>query len=48
MLPVQKKQQAGMLSQSDYLQGVVDYYSADAKETAVVNLESGGKHITGP
>lgn len=36
---LQKKQQAGMLSQSDYLQGVVDYYSAlDAKETAVVNL----------
>ena len=28
-----------MLSQSDYLQGVADYYSAlDAKETAVVNL----------
>lgn len=36
---LQKKQQAGMLSQSDYLQGVADYYSAlDAKETAVVNL----------
>lgn len=36
---LQKKQQAGMLNQSDYLQGVVDYYSAlDAKETAVVNL----------
>lgn len=36
---LQKKQQAGMLGQSDYLQGVADYYSAlDAKETAVVNL----------
>ena len=36
---LQKKQQAGMLSQSDYLQGVADYYSAlDAKETAVVQL----------
>ena len=36
---LQKKQQAGMLNQSDYLQGVADYYSAlDAKETAVVNL----------
>ena len=36
---LQKKQQAGMLSQSDYLQGVADYYSAlDARETAVVNL----------
>ena len=36
---LQKKQQAGMLSQNDYLQGVADYYSAlDAKETAVVNL----------
>ena len=36
---LQKKQQAGILSQSDYLQGVADYYSAlDAKETAVVNL----------
>ena len=36
---LQKKQQAGMLSQSDYMQGVADYYSAlDAKETAVVNL----------
>ena len=36
---LQKKQQAGMLSQSDYLQGVADYYSAlDANETAVVNL----------
>ena len=36
---LQKRQQAGMLSQSDYLQGVADYYSAlDAKETAVVNL----------
>lgn len=36
---LQKKQQAGMLSQSDYLQGVADYYSVlDAKETAVVNL----------
>ena len=36
---LQKKQQASMLSQSDYLQGVADYYSAlDAKETAVVNL----------
>ena len=36
---LQKKQQAGMMSQSDYLQGVADYYSAlDAKETAVVNL----------
>ena len=35
---LQKKQQAGMLGQSDYLQGVADYYSAlDAKETAVVN-----------
>ena len=36
---LQKKQQAGMLGQSDYLQGVADYYSAlDARETAVVNL----------
>lgn len=36
---LQKKQQAGMLSQNDYQQGVADYYSAlDAKETAVVNL----------
>ena len=36
---LQKKQQAGMLSQSDYLQGVADYYSAlDAKESAVVQL----------
>lgn len=36
---LQKKQQAGMLNQSDYLQGVADYYSAlDAKETGVVNL----------
>ena len=36
---LQKKQQAGMLSQSDYLQGVADYYSAlDARETAVVSL----------
>lgn len=36
---LQKKQQAGMLSQSDYLQGVADYYSVlDARETAVVNL----------
>lgn len=36
---LQKKQQAGMLSQSDYLQSVADYYSAlDAKETAVVQL----------
>ena len=36
---LQKKQQAGMLNQSDYLQGVADYYSAlDARETAVVNL----------
>ena len=36
---LQKKQQAGMLSQSDYLQCVADYYSAlDARETAVVNL----------
>ncbi|MEQ2562772.1 TolC family protein [Ventrimonas sp. CLA-AP-H27] len=36
---LQKKQQAGMLSQSDYLQGVADYYSAlEARETAVVNL----------
>ena len=36
---LQKKQQAGMLSQNDYQQGVVDYYSAlDAKETAVVQL----------
>ena len=36
---LQKKQQAGMLGQSDYLQGVADYYSAlDAKETAVVQL----------
>ena len=36
---LQKKQQAGMLSQSDYLQGVADYYSAlDVRETAVVNL----------
>ena len=36
---LQKKQEAGMLSQSDYLQGVADYYSAlDARETAVVNL----------
>ena len=36
---LQKKQQAGMLSQGDYLQGVADYYSAlDARETAVVNL----------
>ena len=36
---LQKKQQAGMLSQNDYLQGVADYCSAlDAKETAVVNL----------
>ena len=36
---LQKKQQAGMLSQNDYLQGVADYYSAlDAKESAVVNL----------
>ena len=36
---LQKKQQAGMLSQNDYLQGVADYYSAlDARETAVVNL----------
>lgn len=36
---LQKKQQAGMLGQSDYLQGVADYYSAlDAKETALVNL----------
>lgn len=35
----QKKQQAGMLSQSDYLQGVADYYSAlDAKESAVIQL----------
>lgn len=36
---LQKKQQAGMLSQSDYLQGVADYYSAlDARETAVISL----------
>lgn len=36
---LQKKQQAGMLSQSDYLQGVADYYSAlDAKESAVISL----------
>lgn len=36
---LQKKQQAGMLSQTDYLQGVATYYSAlDAKETAVINL----------
>lgn len=36
---LQKKQQAGMLNQNDYQQGVADYYSAlDAKETAVVNL----------
>ena len=36
---LQKKQQAGMLSQNDYQQGVADYYSAlDAKETAVVQL----------
>ena len=36
---LQKKQQAGMLSQSDYLQGVADYYSAlDVRETAVVSL----------
>ena len=36
---LQKKQEAGMLSQSDYLQGVADYYSAlDARETAGVNL----------
>ena len=36
---LQKKQQAGMLSQSDYLQGVADYYSAlDAKKSAVVQL----------
>ena len=36
---LQKKQQAGMLSQSDYLQGVADYYSAlDAKESAVIQL----------
>lgn len=36
---LQKKQQAGMLSQSDYLHGVADYYSAlDAKESAVVQL----------
>ena len=36
---LQKKQQAGMLSHSDYLQGVADYYSAlDAKESAVVQL----------
>lgn len=36
---LQKKQQAGMLSQSDYLQGVADYYSAlDARESAVINL----------
>ena len=36
---LQKKQQAGMLSQNDYQQGVADYYSAlDTKETAVVNL----------
>ena len=28
-----------MLSQSDYLQGVADYYSAlDAKESAVIQL----------
>lgn len=41
---LQKKQQAGMLSQSDYLQGVADYYSAlDAKETAVVNLNQAWK-----
>lgn len=36
---LQKKQQAGMLSQTDYLQGVATYYSAlDARETAVINL----------
>ena len=39
MLPCRKNSRPGMLSQSDYLQGVADYYSAlDAKETAVVNL----------
>lgn len=36
---LQKKQQAGMLSQTDYLQGVATYYNAlDARETAVINL----------
>ncbi len=39
---LQKKQQAGMLSQSDYLQGVADYYSAlDAKGDRSGQSESG-------